>query len=305
MTAVYIKVILLFAPAFILNDLMICFVRNDGNPNLSMFAMIVGSLSNVVLDYIFIFPLQMGIFGAVFATGLAPIISMLILSLHKIRKKNAFHLIKTIPSPSLAGNTLSLGLPSLITEMSSGIVIIIFNAIILRLRGNMGVAAYGVVANISLVIVAIYTGLAQGIQPIISRAHGVRDTRSTKTVLRYALTAMAGFSLLVYLIIFVQADGIINIFNSEGNTTLQQIANLGLKIYFTGGIFIGFNIILSVYYTSTEKPGPAHIISLLRGFFHYYTHGLYIIFIIGYDRSMAGISYDRGNCCCGRSCALF
>ena len=59
MTKTYLRVIMLFAPAFILNDICICFVRNDGNPRLSMFAMLTGSLSNIILDYLFIFPLDM------------------------------------------------------------------------------------------------------------------------------------------------------------------------------------------------------------------------------------------------------
>ena len=87
MAKTYLRVILLFAPAFLLNNLLLCFVRNDGAPQLSMAAMIGGSLSNVVLDWVFIFPGNMGIFGAAFATGLAPIISMGILSPHFLRGK--------------------------------------------------------------------------------------------------------------------------------------------------------------------------------------------------------------------------
>ena len=84
MTKTYIQVILLFSPAFIANDSLLCFVRNDGNPKLSMAAMLTGSLSNIVLDYVFIFPLNMGIFGAVLATGFAPVISLGVLSGHWI-----------------------------------------------------------------------------------------------------------------------------------------------------------------------------------------------------------------------------
>ena len=65
MTDTYLKWLLLFAPAFILNDVLLCFVRNDESPQLSMIAMLIGSFSNIVLDYIFIFPMQMGIFGAI------------------------------------------------------------------------------------------------------------------------------------------------------------------------------------------------------------------------------------------------
>ncbi len=65
-----------------------------------------------------------------------------------------------------------MGIPSLITELASGIVIIVFNIIILAIQGNVGVAAYGVIANISFVVASIYTGIAQGMQPIVSSAYG-------------------------------------------------------------------------------------------------------------------------------------
>ena len=265
MTNTYLKFILIFAPAFIINDVLICFVRNDNNPNLSMYAMLIGSLSNIILDYIFIFPLQLGIFGAVFATGLAPIISMLILSLHSIKRKNQFHFIKIKPSIKIALNTLSLGFPSLVTEVSSGIVIIVFNMIILNLIGNVGVAAYGIVANLSLVVIAIYTGIAQGIQPLISKSYGRNDIKSIKLIFKYAMITMSIISCILYLIIFFLADPIAKIFNSENNLVLQSIATNGLRLYFIAIIFVGFNIILPMFFSCMEKAFLAQTISLLRG----------------------------------------
>lgn len=267
MTKTYLQVILLFAPAFLMNNVLLCFVRNDGAPQLSMTAMITGSLSNIILDYVFIFPCQMGIFGAVFATGLAPIISMLILSSHFIKKKNQFHWIKCRLERRMAASICSSGIPSLITELSSGIVIIVFNSIILGLEGNVGVAAYGVIANLSLVIIAIYTGIAQGIQPIMSRNYGVGNHRNIQLILRYALITMLILSALVYMGVFLGAEQIAAIFNSERNELLQTIAVEGLKLYFIACPFAGFNIIISIYFTSTEYPIPANIISILRGFF--------------------------------------
>lgn len=267
MTKTYLQVILLFAPAFLMNNVLLCFVRNDGAPQLSMTAMITGSLSNIILDYVFIFPCQMGIFGAVFATGLAPIISMLILSSHFIKKKNQFHWIKCRLERRMAASICSSGIPSLITELSSGIVIIVFNSIILGLEGNVGVAAYGVIANLSLVIIAIYTGIAQGIQPIMSRNYGVGNHRNIQLILWYALITMLILSVLVYMGVFLGAEQIAAIFNSERNELLQTIAVEGLKLYFIACPFAGFNIIISIYFTSTEYPIPANIISILRGFF--------------------------------------
>lgn len=267
MTNTYLRVMLLFAPAFLTNNLLQCFVRNDGNPSLSMAAMITGCFSNIVLDYIFIFPLEMGIFGAILATGLAPVISLAVLSPYFIRRKHTFHFAKCVPGIRRLAGIVSTGVPALITEASSGIVMILFNFILLRLAGNTGVAAYGVIAAISLVVVAIYTGLSQGLQPLLSLHYGMKKTAEVKTLLRYALLAALLLSALIYSVIFFGASPIASVFNSEGNQTLQGIAENGLRLYFTACPFIGFNIVLSTYFASTECPRPAQFISLLRGFF--------------------------------------
>ena len=74
MCSVYLRTVLLFAPCFLLNHILTAFVRNDGNPKLAMAAMLLGSLSNIVLDYVFLYPMDMGIFGAALATGIAPVV---------------------------------------------------------------------------------------------------------------------------------------------------------------------------------------------------------------------------------------
>lgn len=267
MTETYLHTLLLFAPAFLLNDIVICFVRNDGNPQLSMAAMITGSLSNVVLDYLFIFPLGMGMFGAVFATGLAPIISLCVLSLHFFRHKNGFRPARPKLSGKMAGKVFSLGFPSLVTEFSSGIVIILFNALLLSLAGNTAVAAYGVVANLSLVILAVFTGVAQGTQPLLSTAFGLKHFTQLKLLMRYAVLTVLVLSALFYLFILWQPDLIVSWFNSEQNAQLQETARQGLLLYFTGIFFAGINILLSIFFTSTEQSLPGQVVSLLRGLF--------------------------------------
>lgn len=265
MTRTYLTVILLFSPAFIMNDVLLCFVRNDGAPRLAMKAMLGGSFSNVILDYIFIFPCGMGIFGAVLATGLAPVISMGILSSHLRKKRNGFHFTGCRLEGRLLGSELALGFPSLITEVSSGIVIIVFNQIIMGLQGNTGVAAYGVIANLSLVAAAVFTGIAQGIQPIISTAYGTGDREKTGRLLGYGLKTMGSLVVLIYLGLFAFTGPVTAVFNSEGNQLLQEIAEKGLRLYFLAAPFMGFNIVISSYYTSVDQALPAHIISILRG----------------------------------------
>ncbi len=267
MTLTYLRVLLLFSPAFILNNILLPFVRNDGQPQLAMAAMMGGSISNVVLDYIFIFPCKMGIFGAVLATGFSPIISMAILSPHFIRKRNSFRLTKCRLRPTLAAGILSAGAPSLINEVSSGVVILAFNAILLGLEGNTGVAAYGVIANLSLVVTAIYNGIAQGVQPILSSCYGRGEGEKLKAILRYAFTAMVILSAAVYLGMYLGAQPIAGAFNTQGDPLLQNLAVQGLKIYFLSCPFVGFNIILISALAALEQARPAQIISLLRGFF--------------------------------------
>ncbi len=265
MTNTYMKIMLIFSPAFILNDILICFIRNDNNPKLSMLGMLIGSISNIILDYIFIFPLNMGIFGAVIATSISPIISIAILSFHIIKKKNNFKLIYNKFTFRKVANIISLGFPSFISEISSGVVIIIFNIIILNISGNVGVAAYGVVANISLVVISIFNGIAQGIQPILCTAYGKGENQNIKAIMKYSMMTLIAVSTIIYIFLITFANPITSAFNNENNSILQKFAVDGLKLYFTSIPFVGFNIIISVYFTSIDKSVPAQVITFLRG----------------------------------------
>lgn len=266
LTNIYLRTILIFAPFFILNNVLLAFVRNDNSPRLSMIAMLTGSISNIILDYIFMFPLEMGMFGAAFATGLAPIISMGILSIHFISKNNNFIFKKIKIKIEAIKDILNLGLSAFINEVSSAVVLITFNLVILRIAGNVGVASYGIVANISLVGIAIFTGLSQGIQPLVSRAHGLGDDYRVNKVLKYAVTTSLLLSLLIYIGIFTQAESIVKLFNSENNDQITLIATIGLRIYFIGLIFAGLNIVIASFLSAREAPRPAFLISIARGF---------------------------------------
>lgn len=265
-TTVYLRTFLSFSPMFLLNNCLTNFVRNDGNPTLPMIAMLIGSLFNIVFDYIFIFPFNMGMFGAALATGFSPIVSVIILSSHFWRHKNEVKL--RIKKPSLKSflDIASLGVASLITEFSSGIVMISFNMCMLYLAGNTGVAAYGVVANIALVIVAVFTGISQGIQPLVSMNYGKGNIKDSKSVLYLGLITAVGIAVAVYLVTNVFAKPIVLAFNKENDLSLAMLAQSGLKLYFTAFIFMGVNILCSTFFSSVEMPKKAFLISILRGF---------------------------------------
>ncbi|MCM1498926.1 MAG: MATE family efflux transporter [Clostridium sp.] len=262
----YLRILLFFAPVFLLNEVLLCFVRNDGAPGRSMLAMLGGSFSNIILDYLFIFCCDMGIFGAVLATGLAPVISLLILSPFLIKRKNQFHFVKGKLQLPVIKYVFITGAPSFVSEISSGVVMMVFNMIILGILGNIGVAAYGIIANLSLVVLAIFTGIAQGIQPIVSKYFGMDNRENMRVVFRYAVCTVVILSGIIYLGMFFMAENIVEIFNSEGNRELQRVAVEGIRLYFTACVFAGFNIIFSIYLACTEHVKTANIISLLRGF---------------------------------------
>ncbi len=265
LTKTYLMVILCFAPFFITNNVVLAFVRNDQNPKLSMIAMLAGSFSNIILDYVFMFPLGMGMFGAAFATGLAPIISLAILSMHFVNKNQFAFLRKKIVWHALP-DLFSLGISSFIIEVSSAVVLITYNLVILGLEGNFGVAAYGIVANLALVVAAVFSGLAQGAQPLFSKYYGLQNRPMLRKIYKYALFTALLLAVVIYLGTIFSADGIISLFNSESHFKIAQLAKEGLLIYFFGFFFIGLNMVTAMFLSATEKPQAAFIVSILRGF---------------------------------------
>ena len=265
LTRVYLRTLLCFGPFFVMNNVLLAFVRNDGGPNRAMAGMIIGSLSNVVMDYVFIFPLGMGMFGAALATGVSPIISILILSGHLRAPSRGFHLLRARPRLRLLPALCTPGLPSLISELSSGVVLLLFNQVLLRLAGNTGVAAYGIVANLALVAVAIFTGLSTGTQPLVSHSSGTGAAAALRRLLRYGVLTALAIATVLFALVFAFAGPIAVAFNSAGDPVLADYAVTGLRIYFLGFWCAGLNIVSAAFFSASGRSAQGFAISLLRG----------------------------------------
>lgn len=263
---VYIKVLLLFAAAHLGNQVLICFVRNDGNPKLSMYAMLAGSMGNIVLDYIFMYPFDMGMFGAVFATCMAPIISIMILSIHWISGKSTLKICFAGNFIRDIRNTLKFGIPFFITEFSTGITILLFNFIILNLEGNMGIAAYGITANIAIVVTSIFNGTAQGIQPLLSAEYGEGRGESVKQIYRMGVFLSVFLGILCYAMCVLYAEPLIAAFNRNQDADLAKMALLGIQIYFSAFVVMGNNIVTVAYFASVARTSESFCLSFIRGF---------------------------------------
>ena len=260
MTAVYLRLLLCFAPFFVTNNIMIAFVRNDGEPGRAMAGMIAGSLFNIVFDWVFIFPCGLGMFGAALATGASPLVSLLVLSGHLRRPSRGFHLRRERLRPRLLPRICAPGLSSLVSELASGITLLLINLVLLRIAGNTAVAAYGVIANLALVESAIFTGLSTGVQPLISRSAEADRRR----LLRWTVTSALVISALMYVLVFVFASPITAVFNSEHDPALAACAVPGLRIYFAGFLAACINIIAAAYFSAAGQASRGFIISLVR-----------------------------------------
>ena len=261
----YTRIFLLFTPFFMCNYIVSAFTRNDGDPSLAMVATLSGSLFNVVFDYIFIFPMGLGLPGAALATAISPILSIAICSRHFFKPTNGVRFVRQLPSVWLLAQSCQLGVSGFVGEMSSAVTTTVFNLLLLRLAGNVAVAAYGVVANFALVATAIFNGVAQGAQPLISQCYGKRDLAGARKLLMLGTGTAMVLAAALYLGVFGFTDALVAVFNSENSALMAEYAHSGMRIYFLGYLFAGFNIAASGYLSAVDRPTEASIASVSRG----------------------------------------
>ena len=261
----YARIFLMFTPFFMCNYVVASFVRNDGDPSLAMVATLSGSLFNVVFDYIFIFPMGLGLPGAALATAISPILSIAVCSAHFIKKSNTITFVRKAPSVRLLAQSCQLGISGFVGELSSGVTTTVFNFLLLCLAGNVAVAAYGVVANFALVATAIFNGVAQGAQPLVSQCYGKNEMAGARKLLLLGCGTALGLAALLYGVVFGYTDALTALFNSESSALMAAFAHSGMRIYFVGYFFAGCNIVAAGYLGAVNRPAEASITSLCRG----------------------------------------
>ena len=262
----YTRIFMTFAAFFMLNSIFNAFVRNDGDPSLAMMATLFSTLFNIVFDYVLMFPLGMGMEGAALATAFSPIVGVLICSLHFRKKSNTIHFKMALPSVKRLIYSCQLGISGFVGEMSSGVTTLVFNFLILAIAGNVGLAAYGIVANIAIVMVSMFNGISQGSQPLFSNFYGKGEPTSVTKVLKMAIITSLILAVIGILVTQIFTAPIVQLFNSENSTDMATYASVGLKIYFVGYLFAGFNIVGTGYFGATENARWSALASVLRGF---------------------------------------
>ncbi len=260
----YLWFIVTFAPFQLFSFLLGGMARNDGRPRLAMTAMIAGAASNILLDYLFMYPLNMGIRGAALATALGPIFSVLILLPHFLRKRGALYFAPCRPRLWEAGDIAACGLPSFVMEFSIGIVTFLYNFAVTRHGyGELGLAAYLMMGYLMLILLTLFLGMAEGLQPVFSRFMASGEGERNRAMRRFSAGVFLGVGLVSCSLIFLGSRWFYLLFAPEDPELVAFAAEKSVP-YFCGFFLTGFNILMISFWQATQRTGRALVFALLR-----------------------------------------
>lgn len=238
------------------------FCRNDGSPSLVMAASIVCTIANIFLDWLFVYPLTTGIKGAAIATGLAQVASCLTLAIHFILKKGDLRIRTYKPVPGMFMQVVFFGLPEMIGQFATPVTTICLNTVIVANLGEPGVNAFAVISYIASLAFSIFSGAAEGLQPLFGQSYGAKDEGSLKWYFRSGLRIAFFGSALCVAASIVLGGPICRLFGAKGETlrcTLRYLPQ-----YAWAFIVVGVNTMLSAYLYSTERSSYAIILNICR-----------------------------------------
>ena len=238
-------------------------VRNDGRPGLAFWGMVAGAGANVFLDWLFIFPWQMGIKGAAIASGVGQIMTVAILSTHFFRGKGKLKLRLSLLAPSLTGKILLRGVPEFVTQISQPLTILCFNYMVMRLLGEEGVSAYAIICNLTSLIFAVQVGVANGMQPLFGRSFGEKNHSLTRRFWHTGVVMNLAASTFLYAALVLGRTHITALFGADPE--LAATAAGGLVLYGLAFIPASYSITATAFFLSTKRTGPAMLIASARG----------------------------------------
>lgn len=248
------------------------YLRLDGSPKFAMICNIVASVLNIVLDYIFIFPLGWGMFGAAFASAIGTMVGALMVVIYLLRKKTKlrFYPIKLSRNSFILmkrniGYMSRLGSSAFLCEIAIACMMFVGNIVFMKYLGEDGVAAFSIACYFFPIIFMVYNAIAQSVQPIISFNYGIhKKVRVRKAYVLALMTAVSCGAVFAFVTVFFSEE-IAGLFVDRGKPAFD-IAVKGLPLYASGFIFFAFNIVSIGYFQSVERPRTATFITLLRGF---------------------------------------
>lgn len=249
-------------PALLSTSLSV-FVRNDGSPTLAFAGMCTGAVVNVFIDWLFIFPLQMGVVGAAVASGLGQICAVLVLLTHFLQKKGNLRIKSFKIKFSLIKKISKRGVPEAVTQLTTPVTALCYNLMLAGLIGDVGVSTFGILSFIYSLANAILSGVAQGLQPLWGQCYGKKDTEEMNWYFRSGIIINTILSIVIYGVLFFFDAPAIRIFNKEPE--LVQTATAVLPLFALSFVPMAYNLIYTAFLFSTKRTGASNVIAISRG----------------------------------------
>lgn len=253
-----------FVPFFMLNYALGTWIRNDGKPNLAMAGQVIGAAMNIVLDYVFMGPLNMGIAGAAIATGLGPVVGIIIVTPHFIKKKGTLYIQKIKFNLEYIKNILIGGLPSFSIEFALGAMSFFCNLFIVSRMGSQGLAAFGVIGYVNLILLSVFLGIGQGTQPLVSRFYGQKELDKIEYVYKFSATLSFVLGVLAYGLILIIRRPVIAVFIDPNDIELTSLTFKAIAMFFFSFAITGINVATASIFEAKHSVGYAITISFLR-----------------------------------------
>ncbi len=259
----YVGTIAVFAVFFTVSYNLEVQVKANGAPHISTVGVISCSLMNVVLDAVFVLVFHWGVWGAAFATGLAQVTSTAVFTGYFLTHRQRLRFQPFRWELSAYRRILPLGLSEGLNELSNGLVIFLFNHVILQVIGESGLTPYTIISYVNTLVLMTMTGIAQGIQPLVSFHLGAGERPVCHRLLRYGVTLALLLSVLFFFLVEVGDRAIVGFFLDRASPMFDDsIAALGL--YAFSFLPLGLNVVTAAFFTAVERPAFALSISFGR-----------------------------------------
>lgn len=245
---------------------MNAFITAQGFTTISMVSIIIGAVSNIILDPIFIFGFDLGVKGAALATILSQAISCVWVVSFLCGKKTVIKLKKSNLklSPKIILPCIALGTATFIMQSSESVISVCFNSSLLRYGGDIAVGAMTILTSVMQFALLPLQGIAQGAQPILSFNYGAKNTARVKKAFRILITTCLAYSVTLWAVVMVVPQLFVGIFTPDAD--LIEFTAPALRTYL-GGIFLfGIQIACQMTFTSLGKAVNSIVVAVVRKF---------------------------------------
>lgn len=263
-TMQYLRVMLVYIPGFMMDIVMMCFMKNDGHPNIAMIATVIGTAMNVILDFLFVFGFGWGMFGAAFATALCSGVGCAVNITCAFAKKMNIRFRKSSVELAIIPMIIKNGAGVLVLESSSGIVTFVFIAQSQKLYGAIGAAVYTIIMNWSLICINLVMGVAQAAQPLLGLAFGRGEKQHVKDYLHYSLAGALLLGVIFLILGYTITETLVSVFASD-NAQVVSLAAEGLRLYLPAYLLMSLGIVIGYYFQSLGMALPSLLVMLSRG----------------------------------------